>query len=240
MAAGRLPEKVSKYIYQNSTQTSIKMKYAGKAHEESVSTLGISGTKLSLFCTGCPLVLCLLETPKQTLTGCRTRSTGELKAQLAPSKPLCPHPGGAPRTGRTSIPRKISFAEFTTQVTCNSYLFKERSSLKVWSFSLSYFLHPSMESALDRGRPRERGEICDLSPKLKQNPIPLHAVSLTITIALVTMKSEIMPCNACLNNYNEWQLPESGFDSCRSRSSSVFSLGHPHPGVPHSPFFIAG
>lgn len=53
MSAGCLPEKVSKYIYQNSAQTSIKMKHAGKVCEESVPTLGISGAKPSLFCMGC-------------------------------------------------------------------------------------------------------------------------------------------------------------------------------------------
>lgn len=53
MSAGCLPEKVSKYIYQNSAQTSIKMKHAEKVCEESISTLGISGAKPSLFCTGC-------------------------------------------------------------------------------------------------------------------------------------------------------------------------------------------
>lgn len=96
-----------------------------------------------------------------------------------------------------------------------------------------------MESALDHGRPREKKEICDLSPKLKQNPISLYAVSLTIT-SFVTMKSEIILYNACISNRNEWQLPASGFHSSRSRSSSVFSLSHPHPVVPRSPFFYAG
>lgn len=120
-------------------QTSIKMKYAGKAHEVSISTLGISGAKLSLFCMGCSLVLSLLETPEQTLTGCWTRSTGELKAQLAPSKPLCPHPGSMLRENRQDQhPRKNSFVKFTTQVTCNPYRFKKRLSVSLSpSFSLS-------------------------------------------------------------------------------------------------------
>lgn len=70
MAAGCLPEKVSKYIYQNSMQTSIKMKYSRTAHEEPISTLGIPGAKLSLFCMAYSLVLYLLETPERNLTGC--------------------------------------------------------------------------------------------------------------------------------------------------------------------------
>ena len=135
-------------------------------------------------------------------------------------------------------PRKNSCVKFTTQVTCNPYLFKERLSV-MCLLSLSHFPCPSMDSALDHGRPREKEEICDLSPKLKQNPILLHAVSLIITISLVTIKSEIVPCNACINKHNECQLPGSGFHSSRSTSSSVFSLSHPHPRMPHSPFFSA-
>lgn len=193
----------------------------------------------NLFCMGCSLVLCLLETPEQTPTGCWTRSTGDLKTQLAPSKPLCPHPASMPRTGKTSAPGKTPLWSLQLKVHV-ILIFSRKDSHLMSGLPLSCFHCPSMESALYHGKPREKEEICDLSPELKQNPISLYAVLLTITMSLVIVKSEIILYNACISNRNEWQLAESGFDSCRSRSSSVFSLSHPHPGMPHSQFFYAG
>lgn len=214
-------------------QTSIKMKYAGKAHEVSISTLGISGAKLSLFCMGCSLVLSLLKTPEQALTGCWTRSTGELKAQLAPSNPSAPIQAAHwERTGRTSTPGKIALWSLPLRLPVILTFLRKDCQL----VSLPHFPCPSMESALDHGRPRKKEELRDLSPKLKQNPISLHAVSLTITMKLATTKPQIIPWNSCINKHNQWQSPGSG----RYRSSSVFSLSHPHLGMPHSPFFSAG